>query len=366
MPTENITLYAVYKRVEEGEGGSSDEGEFLIYADVDGTMHYMADKPTAASTTVNQITSTTTKATAKVFAISKKAESENEFAISYEENGTTYYLVCTKEGTGNSANYYIQSSNEPYYFTRSEGLNGTYRFTSTYNGQILAYRASTYNVFKMFKNTNVAEGGDEYFDLGLEQISGGSTAYYTTSPTYSITIGQYEYATLVVPCNLDFTGTGVKAYSISALNGSNAIAAEQAKVPANKPIIVHGAQGTHKIPRVSEAADFETMLQAKDEVLSDSDGDEFDYFYLGVNNGNVCFKKLTSGSLAAGKCFIPVAKEANIKIISLVIDDEDATGISSVENMKMNNGAVYNLAGQRVDANTKGIVIVNGKKMFNK
>lgn len=359
MPTENITLYAVYKRVEEGEGGSSDEGEFLIYADVNGTKYYMTGKPMASGQTVNQVLSSTNRDEATTFTIAKKEGSENQYSISYDDNGTTKYLYHNASGN------YLQDRTDEYFFTFSNGAKtGTTRIL---NGRAIAFRAgNSYNIFKIFATTNITAESAEYYDPTLEQISSGSTAYYTTSPSYPITIGQYEYATLVVPCNLDFTGTGVKAYSISALNGSNAIAAEQAKVPANKPIIVHGAQGTHKIPRVSEAADFETMLQAKDEVLYDSDGDEFDYFYLGVNNGNVCFKKLTSGSLAAGKCFIPVAKEANIKIISLVIDDEDATGISSVENMKMNNGAVYNLAGQRVDANTKGIIIVNGKKMFNK
>lgn len=44
--------------------------------------------------------------------------------------------------------------------------------------------------------------------------------------------------------------------------------------------------------------------------------------------------------------------------------DATATGISNV-NVDVNNNA-YNLAGQRVNANQKGIVIVNGKKYLNK
>ena len=43
------------------------------------------------------------------------------------------------------------------------------------------------------------------------------------------------------------------------------------------------------------------------------------------------------------------------------------TGISStVETQKANNGATYNLAGQRVDKNYKGIVISDGKKVIRK
>ena len=33
---------------------------------------------------------------------------------------------------------------------------------------------------------------------------------------------------------------------------------------------------------------------------------------------------------------------------------------------KVQSNVIYNLAGQRVDANYKGVVIVNGKKMIQK
>ena len=41
-------------------------------------------------------------------------------------------------------------------------------------------------------------------------------------------------------------------------------------------------------------------------------------------------------------------------------------GIETVQVVKIQNGAVYNLAGQKVDANYKGVVIKNGKKMLQK
>ena len=41
-------------------------------------------------------------------------------------------------------------------------------------------------------------------------------------------------------------------------------------------------------------------------------------------------------------------------------------GIETVLTTKVQNGAIYNLAGQKVDANYKGVVIKNGKKMLQK
>ena len=46
--------------------------------------------------------------------------------------------------------------------------------------------------------------------------------------------------------------------------------------------------------------------------------------------------------------------------------DLEATGIKNVKAGKANDGARYNLAGQKVDASYKGIVIMNGKKFIQK
>ena len=42
------------------------------------------------------------------------------------------------------------------------------------------------------------------------------------------------------------------------------------------------------------------------------------------------------------------------------------TGVQEIAPATVKTDAIYNLAGQKVDANYKGIVIKNGKKMFVK
>ena len=46
-------------------------------------------------------------------------------------------------------------------------------------------------------------------------------------------------------------------------------------------------------------------------------------------------------------------------------ENSDQTGISRIENVK-ENGAVYDLQGRRVENPTKGLYIVNGKKVMVK
>lgn len=49
----------------------------------------------------------------------------------------------------------------------------------------------------------------------------------------------------------------------------------------------------------------------------------------------------------------------------MIVDEDETTGIVTVETLPL-SGEAYNLSGQRVSADTKGILIVNGKKVFNK
>ena len=58
--------------------------------------------------------------------------------------------------------------------------------------------------------------------------------------------------------------------------------------------------------------------------------------------------------------------DTNIFLTKLVITSGGSTGISTVKTVRVDDGAIYNLAGQKVDNSYKGVVIKNGKKFFNK
>ena len=49
-----------------------------------------------------------------------------------------------------------------------------------------------------------------------------------------------------------------------------------------------------------------------------------------------------------------------------LMDEATAAGIQGVKVVKANNGQIYNLSGQRVDSNYKGLVIKNGQKTIQK
>ena len=55
--------------------------------------------------------------------------------------------------------------------------------------------------------------------------------------------------------------------------------------------------------------------------------------------------------------------------VSLLIDGQypgGTSGIKAIATKKAQNNAAYNLAGQRVNKNADGIIMINGKKFINK
>lgn len=86
-------------------------------------------------------------------------------------------------------------------------------------------------------------------------------------------------------------------------------------------------------------------------------------YVLQNNDGKVGFYKVASGkqpTVTANHCYL-TAPASNIK--AFYFNEEDATGIENV-NVNANEGAIYNVAGQRISKIQKGINIINGKKIL--
>ncbi|MBR5351836.1 MAG: hypothetical protein IK124_11475, partial [Prevotella sp.] len=95
--------------------------------------------------------------------------------------------------------------------------------------------------------------------------------------------------------------------------------------------------------------------------ICDENGTDFD------NDGNTPnTNTYTVAEDAAGSKTIKLSRSkanTNLFITSFVITRGGSTGIeNTVVKPVINNGIRYNLAGQRVDENYKGVVIMNGKK----
>ena len=74
-------------------------------------------------------------------------------------------------------------------------------------------------------------------------------------------------------------------------------------------------------------------------------------------------KGSANASMKGFRAYFELPAGANARMI---IDGEDVTAISSIITDTEHGNAIYNLNGQRVNAATKGVYIINGKKMIIK
>ena len=191
------------------------------------------------------------------------------------------------------------------------------------------------------------------------------------------TLSGRNYGTMVTPAGkkLDFAAVAsdAKAYISTGLNGAKTKVMIQSidVVPASTPIILYTTtQGaTVNVPITTDAASdvSASKLVAGDGTTAWNGTAGYTYFYVASDE----FHEATSGTLVSGKAYLKIlTSDLSGHDLSFGFEEGesegDVTGISEVSSKKELNGIIFNLAGQRVDANHKGIVIVNGKKFFNK
>ena len=190
----------------------------------------------------------------------------------------------------------------------------------------------------------------------------GTYTYTSVDIVYtpSVTIGNAGYATLGYAAALDLTG--IEAYT-AAISGDKVVltSVKGKKIPANTGIILEGS-GDVTIPLTTEDTDDIT-----DNDLLVSDGTvaaDLSTIYVLANGTNgVGFYLLNNGYVHAGKAYLKVPANANARQF-IGFGDDTTTSISQIEKGKQNTeDAVFNLSGQRVVSPTKGLYVVNGKKV---
>ena len=105
-------------------------------------------------------------------------------------------------------------------------------------------------------------------------------------------------------------------------------------------------------------------------TTTSADGLVTNYVLSKKNNVVGFYKANPSGTkVAAGKAYLPVATaNANAAALNILFDDDNTTGIIMIpaDNGQRTDKTIYNLNGQRVTRPTKGVYIVNGKKVVIK
>jgi hypothetical protein len=156
------------------------------------------------------------------------------------------------------------------------------------------------------------------------------------------------------------------AYTGKIVSGGLSLTELSGGIPANTAVVLKGTPNTvyrFVVKPTGLPAVTDNDLQGSDGTVT---GNGSTIFALSSKANGVGFYPVGNGvTIPAGKAYLEYTGSNPVKGFTFVFDD-DATGISLTEDgrSQMEDGAIYNLAGQRVSKMQKGINIVNGKKVL--
>ena len=371
---EDITYYAVLgvgigtpasltKLTKDDDIADGDKIVFVAVVDED--TSYGMYQQTQSSSYVAKFDFT--ESVSAIAADSKKwftlEKSSSNWKIGDATNGYLY--------SSSSTNLAVSTSNSTA-FVLEKGNDGTFQFSYT-NGGTKRYVCCRTDLTTDKANLFRLSGSDGVNKLTLYRYVEEGITYTsicTSIPPVTLSVTDASgYATytpsfdLVVP-----EETKISAYKAS-LSGDDITFTKVATLKAGEGYLLaaDGAQTeTFTVGTATANAD-NVFVGVTEEIASlateTTEGSTtYTNYILNKVSGQVGFYKAAGNKVAAGKAYLRVANSAARSFFAIF--DGETTSIRSIDNgqLIMDNG-VYNLAGQRVAQPTKGLYIVNGKKV---
>ena len=207
----------------------------------------------------------------------------------------------------------------------------------------------------------VLSTGIIYFKSGKNQ----SLTITKLPDTDNVTITDAEYTAYVTIFDTDFTQTeGITAYKVTDATTAGATLESIDNAPKSTAVILNGEANKYTIYRATNAVT--EITDNKFLPGGSTSGDGTTIYALGNKNG-VGFYLVKKGvEVPANKGYLEITDNNPVEGIKAFIPFGGlATQIESIEIADNEEpAAIYNLAGQRVTTPSKGVYIVNGKKIF--
>lgn len=274
--------------------------------------------------------------------------------------GTVSKVIVSVGGTGGSITFNS--------LTLSVANNADFTNATTYketnpkdNTEYTFYiTEATDAYYKITYNVTVSSTSNKYYQFNGVKL-------YGTPASKDISLSNAGYATFCLPYDATIP-EGLNAYTATD-NGETVklTAIESGKIAAGEGVVLHGEEGTYTFVAttedVSATANNQMVGVTEDTPLTSADNAYM--LTRKKDDGSIAFRLLaTDYTLGANKAYLKL--ENNARNLISVVWDENATGIYDLsEKEETENGAIYNLAGQKLTKPQKGINIVNGKLLIH-
>ena len=266
----------------------------------------------------------------------------------------------------NCNEYNFYQENERYLNVGYIGSSQVAPFTTYYENAALGNR---------ILSSSTGENRSDLFKLvnegyGIVKTADHWTDHFITE-AYDLTVSDAKAATLVLPYEAKMP-TGVKAYTLNYTAGNSSVKATEVgtNIPKNTPVLLNAEAGTYKFTNAAKVTEATvgagtvtsgalTGVYAETVVPSGS--------YILYNKDGVGFYKVdgSTNKVAANRAYL-TADGAGVRALTIDFSGEE-TGINAIDNGQLTmDNAVYDLSGRRVSRPTKGLYIMNGKKVVLK
>lgn len=192
----------------------------------------------------------------------------------------------------------------------------------------------------------------------------------------SLTIPSSSFATYAAYYPVNYAELGLKAYAVKLNDAKDGVEFTEIPgvVPAGVPVLLKGdANKEYVLNKADGGSSVSTDLKMSDGTATSTDAsastDAVTLYALSTVDGVTAFYPVKKNSkIPAKRCYLEVKSTSpKAAFYSLGTNFGETTGISSVENkVEKADAPVYNLAGQLVGKDYKGLVIKNGKKFVIK
>ena len=325
-------------------------------------------------------------------AVTLWSEDFSTYSEDDKPSGGTYSYICI-DGASDTQIYDANNSGgtAPELLLNKNG--GSFEVTiplENITGNLtLKFKSNAYAVTISTATPGITISGDHSFDTAGEHtvIFTGATIDMTSikikfaagkdrnvriddiilkgSKVVPISISTAGLATIASDNALNFTNVkNLEAY-IAKENGSDIILEKVNKIPAGTGALLRATKGDtyFVIPVVTTADEItDNLFKRGTGAAIESGSDPYNYV-LGKHNGIVGFYKAGGMTVATDKAYIQTSVTA--ARINIDFDDENVTAIVEKKDTTKSKD-VFNLAGLRVTQPTKGLYIVNGKKVVIK
>lgn len=347
---------------------SIDEGAKIYYT-TDGTeptdksTEYTAPFTLNATTTVKAVSYLNGKKSNVASQTFKKVENNDLTSVAQALKATDNTQVYVKAEVTKTDTYDSSSSTLNYYIADSENaanslevLNGRYLQDADITNADQIVRGDEVIVKATVETTN--KGAKVLKDVHLISIK----EYQDQAKVSSA-----GWATFVSRRSVDFSKTNdITAFTVKYDATANQVTLSPVTaIPGNTAVVVKGDAGSYSLQRGEPG----TTVADNDLKFSDADTKvtaPYSIYVLAQHGGGGGFYPVKAGeTLAPYKGYLTIPAASSAKPFYAI--GNSTTGITNaVKATKNTDGMHYNLAGQRVNDNYQGLVIVNGHKVIMK